>query len=167
MIDQAFSSFREGEKRVSLAARTETFAVIGSTAKLQIKLPQDYILIKDNAVDFEVYRIEKVPEYGDKEASFITIYLGHYPTMLSGEYQLAGLRKPDTEQDFLYNKRLWQNYNDPVRSLILREQLFDVDQIAKGMKVHIAILTNSPKRMEEMSDIVKELEIVNGDAKGK
>jgi hypothetical protein len=161
IVQDAFSSVRHGERLLSIKARVDTAKIRGSNATLQITLPDGYVLTNDNGDDFEVFRIEKLGEYGSNDNTDMLVYFGYYPSMLAHEYQLEDNKTADTKGDFMFRTAVWNNYAKPG-IIYLREQVFDDNHVAPNMKIHIGLTSTKPEGIEELFGIVKKLLIVYG-----
>ena len=155
--EQVLSSFRKGNRRINLNARVDSFFVLGSKNIMQISFPKDYMITVDNAGDFETYNIKKVVAYGDTLDASIIIYFGFHPSLFNGELQLTNFKTPDTDGEFMGQKMQWMNFNDSERKLLLREQVFADDDIGENAKIHIALIANDQKLIDELTLIVKNI----------
>ena len=155
--EQVLSSFRKGTRRINLNSRIDSFFVLGSKNIVQINLPKDYMITVDNAGDFETYNIKKVVAYGDTLDASIIIYFGFHPSLFSAELQLTNFKTRDTDGEFMGQKMQWMNFNDSERKLLLREQVFADDDIGENAKIHIALIANDQKLMNELTLIVKNI----------
>ena len=155
IVEQVFSSFKKGNRRLNLSARTETFKILGTKTLYDIKLPENYIVSVDKKYDFEVFKIKQVSRYGDTEFGDLIIYFGFYPSLVYKEMQLESFRTKDTEGEYMFQKLPWSNYQDKKRNLFVREQVFIDDDIQKNAQNHIAMIASSEKKIEELALIVK------------
>lgn len=155
IVEKVFSSFKKGNRRLNLSERTETFKILGTKTLYTIKLPENYIVSVDKKYDFEVYKVKKVSDYGDKEFGDLIIYFGFYPSPMYRELQMENNKTKDTEGEYMLQKLTWSNYQDKSRNLFLREQIFVDDDIAKNAQNHIAMIASSEKKIEELALIVK------------
>lgn len=155
IVEQVFSSFKKGNRRLNLSARTETFNILGTKTLYSIKLPENYIVSVDKKYDFEVYRIKQVSNYGDKEFGDLIIYFGFYPSPMYKEMELETFKTKDTEGEYMFQKLTWSNYQDKKRNLFLREQIFTDDDIQKNAQNHIAMIASNEEKIEELALIVK------------
>jgi len=159
LTEQVFSSFKKGIRKLKLGARTETVHVLNSKTTMQLSLPKDYMLSVDKKFDFEVYNIRKVTMYGDTMRADLTIYLGFYPSLFNSEFELQKFKKADTNGEFLLQKMKWLNFNDESRNLILREQIIPDDRIQENAQIHIAMISNNQKLIEELTAIVQKINL--------
>jgi hypothetical protein len=157
IVELVIASFRKGNRRLNLDARTETFAVLGTKTQMLVKLPKDYVVILDKKYDFEVYRVRKVTSYGEVDHADLNIYYGFHPSFFNTELDLSKFKEADTPGEFMFQKIHWMNFRDDSRQLILREQLFTDDDIQKDAQIHIGMISNNSKLIEEMTDIIKQL----------
>jgi len=157
ITEKVFSSFRKGNRRLPLFARTETFNVLGTKTKLELKMPSDYIVIIDKKYDFEVYRIKKITDYSEEDRADLNIYFGFHPSYFNTELELTKFKQPDTDGEFMFQKIKWMNFRDDSRSIIVREQMFTDDDIQKDAAIHIAMVSTTPKLIEEMTAIVRQV----------
>lgn len=160
IVQHSFSTIRPGERRVNLDAHTDTFNIMGSKTRLQIKLPENYITQVSQGTDFEVYNINKIAAYGSVEDNSLVVYFGFYPSLFVREYNMEDFKTAQSNSEFMLHSQQWDNYYDAKSQLFLREQIFEDDEIGKGMKIHIAITSNSQKGIDEMAGIVKNLLLV-------
>ena len=155
IVEQVFSSFKKGNRRLNLSARTEAFNILGTKTIYNIKLPENYIVSVDKKYDFEVYKIKQVANYGDTEFGDLIIYFGFHPSPMYKEMELEKFKTKDTEGEYMFQKLTWSNYQDKKRNLFLREQIFTDDDIQKNAQNHIAMIASSEKKIEELALIVK------------
>lgn len=148
IVEQVFSSFKKGNRKLNLSARTETFKILGTKTLYNISLPENYIVSVDKKYDFEIYKIKQVSAYGTKEFGDLIIYFGFYPSLMYKEMQLENFKTKDTECEYMLQKLTWANYQDKSRSLFLREQIFVDDDIQQNAKNHIAMIANSEKKLK-------------------
>ncbi|GAB2843372.1 hypothetical protein [Ferruginibacter profundus] len=153
--EQVFASFKKGKRRLNLSAKTETFNILGTKTLYSIKLPENYIVSVDKKYDFEVYKIKKVSNYGEKEFGDLIIYFGFYPSPMYKEMELENFKTKNTEGEYMLQKLTWSNYQDRKRNLFLREQIFTDDDIQKNAQNHIAMIASSEQKIEELALIVK------------
>ncbi len=157
IAEDVFSTFREGERRVSFAPHIDSFAIMGTKAKIKIYLPQDYITyaaITDK--QFDAYMINRVTSYGDTTETSLMI---NFEFVFLYSIKPKGI-KSTTYGEFMFHVMPWDNYFDTTRSLFEREQLFYDDEIKKGVKIYIAMQSPKAGDIEDMSGIVKNLLIV-------
>lgn len=167
IVKQAFSTFRPGNRTINFHSHVDTLNIMGTTSKAQVKLPENYIIQVDHGEDFEVFNVVKLSPYGSSDGQSMIIYFGFYPSALAKEYQMENFKQPDTNNDFMLHSSKWNNYYDKEHNFALREQIFQDDEIENGMKVHIALTSNNPKAIEELSGIVKNLVIMYGPSPAK
>jgi hypothetical protein len=156
IVENVFSSFKKGKRRFDLKARIETFNILGTKNQYKIKLPENYVVTVDKKYDFEVYKVKQLPLYGDKDFADLIIYYGFYPSLMAKELSLEKFKTNDTQGEFMFQKTNWTNYNDKKRNLFVREQLFQDDDIEKRAQIHIAMISNNNKKIEELAVIIKE-----------
>ena len=149
------SSFQKGSRKLNLQSHIDSFPVLGTKTILKLPLPKDYIVTVDRKYDFEVYKIQKVVGYGDYDYGDLIMYYGFHPSMFSNEYSLEKFKTAATDGEFMFQKFKWENYYDKSRKLLVREQLFQDDDIQKEAQIHLALVSNSSQRIEELSAIVK------------
>jgi len=157
MVDQVFASFRKGGKRLNLSARTETFNVLGTKTQMLLKLPVDYVVTLDKKYDFEVYRVRKLATYGEADHADLNIYYGFHPSMFNTELNLSNFKQADSPGEFMFQKINWMNFKDDSKKIFVREQLFTDDDIQKDAQIHIGMISNNPKLVEELTEIIKQL----------
>lgn len=157
ITEKVFSSFRKGNKRLALHARTESFNVLATKTKMELKLPVNYIVTIDKKYDFEVYRIQKVTDYGEEGRADLNIYFGFHPSYFNEELELAKFKQPETDGEFMFQKIKWMNFRDDSKAMIVREQMFTDDDIQKDAAIHIAMVSTSPALIEEMTAIVRQV----------
>jgi len=155
IVEQVFSSFKIGNRRIDLSARTETFKILDTKTLYHIKLPENYIVSVDKKYDFEVYKIKQVSNYGDNDFGDLIIYFGFHPSPMYKEIELENFKTKDTEGEYMFQKLTWSNYQYKKRNLYLREQIFIDDDIQKDAQNHIAMIASSEKKIEELALIVK------------
>lgn len=77
MRDRLLASLTLGARRASVRARTETLKVAPDQT-FTLRLPDDYMLFREEGPDFIVYRIRNVDRDGTEKASGL-IYFGDHP----------------------------------------------------------------------------------------
>lgn len=157
ITEQVFSSFRKGNRRLNLAARTETYNVLDTKTKMQVALPEDYIITIDKKYDFEVYKVRKVLPYGDTSHADLSIYYGFHPSSFNRAFQLENFKQADTNGEFMLQKMTWLNFKDDSRKLIVREQMFTDDDIQKNAQIHIGMISNNQKLIDELTRITQKI----------
>jgi hypothetical protein len=140
---------------LDLKERIESFTVLGTKSTYNIKLPENYIVTVDKKYDFEVYKVKKVLEYGEKDFADLIIYFGFHPSLLVKELSLEKFKTKDTQGEFMFQKTNWTNYKDTNRNLVIREQVFIDDDIAKDAQIHVAMISNNETKIEELAMIIK------------
>lgn len=157
ITEDVFASFRKGNRRLNLNSRSESFSILGTKNVLQLKLPKDYIVTVDNGHDFEVYRVKKITSYIDTVHAAISIYFGFHPSFFNTQFEIQDANLPGTDGEFMLQKMQWLNFRDDQRGFFLREQLFTEDDIEKNAKVHVGMISNDRKLLDELTIIAKEL----------
>jgi hypothetical protein len=156
IIENVFLSFKKGNKLLNLESRTESFEVLATKTIYSINLPDNYIITVDKKYDFEVYKIKKICNYGDKTFGDIIVYFGFHPSFMYNDMQLENFRTIDTEGEYMQQKLTWLNFEDKKKGLYLREQLFIDDDIRKDVNNHIAMIASNEKIIDELALIVKK-----------
>lgn len=161
LITEIFNSIRLGTRIMDLSARVIRYPYYGSKSRdLVVDLPADHILTSDNAYDFFVYRIKKVPTIGyiGGQAS-LTLYLGRHPRLMMkdlGRSETEAPRIPGT----LFGKSMeWLVVDDNVVHSHIREQIVPIDGEG-GLVAHVAIVGNDPAHVEGMVALAERIMVV-------
>ncbi len=156
LITRTIKTFRKGKRRLNLSARTESFPVLGTATKMELKVPANYVFTIDKKYDFEVYKLTRVTNYGDyNDMSELILYFGFHPSMLNIEMAMDKYKVSDSDGEFMIQKMKWQNFEDTLGGLILREQVFVDDDIQKDAKIHIAMIATKPTYINELTEAIK------------
>ncbi len=158
LTNNVFKTIKEGSRLNNRKARIEKHLIYGTKKKFEFDLPEDYIVQIDQKYDFQVFRIIKFTELSDTTWGSISIYTGNHPSFFHSDY---GFDKYTAMQksDFIGKEVEWFYYADKKRSLYLKEQKIASDNIEKGLLTHIAISSNNPLKVKELSELVSKIKL--------
>ncbi len=158
LTNNVFKTIKEGSRLNNRKARIEKHLIYGTKMKFEFDLPEDYIVQIDQKYDFQVFRIIKFTELSDTTWGSISIYTGNHPSFFYPDY---GFDKQTEMQktDYLSKEIEWYYYADDKRNLYLKEQIITSNNIEKGLLTHIAISSNNPLIIKELSDLVSGIKL--------
>lgn len=155
IVEKTFTSFKKGNRKLNLSARTETFKILETKTTYNIQLPENYIIKIEKKHDFDVLKIMQIYPYGENDFAELFIYFGFDPPLLYKELKLENFRTEDTNGQYILQNLTWTNYKDTKRNLYLREQIFEDNDIQKNAQTLIAMIAHTEKRIEDLALIVK------------
>lgn len=158
LTERIFSSLTVGNRTNPLKARKEKVNIFGTEKSFEIEIPENYAVTVDQKYDFQVIKFQKYVNFGDTNWINLTIYTGHHPSFFSSDY---GFDEPQkTEQsEFLEEKVKWLYYEDQKKSIYLKEQKIPCDAIEEELIVHIAMISNSPQSIAELTTIIGQIQL--------
>jgi hypothetical protein len=160
LSERVFSTLTKGNRRLNLKQRTETLPIFQGEKKFSIKLPEGYAVTKDKMVDFEVLKFQKIKEMSDSNWVSLTIYTGHYPSYFFPEYEFVESQAEKPTSKFLGNDIQWLSFKNTDKQFYLKEQQIPGDRIEKGLIVHIAMLSNNPQGIAELTRIIENITVI-------
>jgi hypothetical protein len=160
LTENVFSTLTKGNRKLNFKARIEKVPIFfDSKKKFNIVLSEGYIITKNSQYDFEVLNIQKVRDIADTNWFSLTIYTGNHPSYFYGEYDFDKSSAIKTDGQFLNKKIVWLNFKNDEEQFYLKEQQIPIDQIAKGLIAHIAMLGNSQESINELTKLIENIEI--------
>lgn len=160
LITDIFNSLRPGTRVMDLSAHVVRFPFYGSqTQELVIDLPAGHVITTDDAYDFFVYRIRKVPILGEEGGqAAITLYLGHHPSLMLkdlGRSEAGVPRKPGT----LFGKPMeWLVVDDEESHTHIQEQIVPMDDEG-DLVAHVAVVGNDPEQVKMMVSLAERIKV--------
>jgi hypothetical protein len=87
------------------------------------------------------------------------VYVGDYPQFMYMDYGLDARTATNEPGRFLDSDVQWMVFQDNMLRFFLKEQVMPRDDISKGTKVHIAMLTNYMGLMKELEGIEETIRL--------
>lgn len=162
IVNDVFNSYMRGGRLLNLKARTETFSLLTTKSKLSLKIPNNYFVAIDKNKDRDVLTIKKMFSYDNQAFSEMIVYFGTEPNLLAKGMKIDSFKVVKPNDTNKYKNITWNNYFDKSKSFYLREQVFGEALIKKGLKNHIAMMSNKESYIEELNLIVRSWVIKYG-----
>jgi hypothetical protein len=159
LSETIFNTLTKGPRKLMYSERTESYSILGGKKSLRIKVPQGYIITKDSKYDFEVLQFQKVKDISDTTWQRLTVYMGNYPSYFYGEYDFTENDAQKISGQFNGKNVEWMNFKNVEKRLYLKEQKIPGDSIEKGLILHIAMLGNNSKMIEELTQLVENIQV--------
>jgi hypothetical protein len=159
LSERVFSSLSKGSRKLNSKARTETWPIYEGKKKFSIAVPNGYIITKDAKYDFEVLKFHKLSEIGDTGFVSLIIYTGHHPSYFYTEQGFSSTQAEKIKGSFLDKKMEWLSFKDDKRKLYIKEQQVPYDKIGESTIIHVAMLSDKPEAIAELSSIVDHIKI--------
>lgn len=161
LSEKVFSSFTKGNRKYNFKARTEVLPIFDGKKNFKIELPNGFVVNKDKKYDFEVLKFQQVKDFSDTNWVSLTIYTGNHPSYFYGEYDLDESKSEKVKGQFLEQNLEWMYFKDSDKHFYLKEQKIPSDKIEEGLVVHIAMLSNQPKSIDELTKIIENIKLIN------
>lgn len=161
LSEKVFSSFTKGNRKYNFKARTEVLPIFDGKKNFKIELPNGFVVNKDKKYDFEVLKFQQVKDFSDNNWVSLTIYTGNHPSYFYGEYDLDESKSEKVKGQFLEQNVEWMYFKDSDKHFYLKEQKIPSDKIEEGLVVHIAMLSNQPKSIDELTKIIENIKLIN------
>jgi len=159
LSENVFSTLTKGSRKLNFQARTEKLPIFDGKKKFSIALPDGYVITKDKGYDFEVFKLQKIRDIADTNWLSLTIYTGYHPSYFYREYNFDKSSAIKTNGRFLNKKVIWLNFKNMEKQLFLKEQQILINQIEKGLIVHIAMLGNNQKMIDELTELIENIKL--------
>lgn len=157
LSERVFASLSKGSRNLNSRARTETWPVYDGAKKFNITVPNGYVITKDAKYDFEVLKFHKLTEIGDTGFVSLIVYTGHHPSYFYTEQGFSSTQAETIKGNFLDKKVEWLYFRDDTRKFYIKEQQIPYDKISEGTILHVAMLSDDPKSINELSAIVDKM----------
>jgi len=158
LTERVFSTMTIGKRTNPLKARKEKVSIFGTEKSFELNIPENYSITVDQKYDFQVIKFQKYVNFGDTNWIRLTIYTGHHPSFFNQDYGF------DTYQEiqksaFLGKEVDWFYYENKAESIYLKEQKIPSDAIEKGLIVHVAMISNSPQSLADLTKIIEQIQL--------
>jgi hypothetical protein len=161
LSEKVFSSFTKGNRKYNFKARTEVLPIFDGKKNFKIELPIGFVVNKDKKYDFEVLKFQQVKDFSDTNWVSLTMYTGNHPSYFYGEYDLDESKSEKVKGQFLEQNLEWMYFKDSDKHFYLKEQKIPSDIIEEGLVVHIAMLSNQPKSIDELTKVIENIKLIN------
>jgi hypothetical protein len=159
LTEKVFNTLTRGKRKLVYQARTENFPIPGGKKSLSVKVPQGYVITKDAKYDFEVLHFEKVKDIADTTWRSLTLYMGHHPSYFYTEYEFDENDAEKVLGHFIGQKVEWLNFKNTENRLYLKEQKIPGGSIEEGLLLHIAMLGDNPRAIDELTRIIEDIKV--------
>ncbi len=161
LSEKIFSSLTKGKRKLNFSARTEILPIFEGTKNFKIELPNGFVVTKDKKYDFEVLKFQQVKDFSDTNWVSLTIYTGYHPSYFYGEYDFDERNLDKVKGQFLDQNIEWLYFKNSEKQFYLKEQKIPSNKIEKGLIVHIAMLSNQTKSIEELTKIIENIKLTD------
>ncbi len=158
LTTRVFQTLATGTRTNNRAARLETVQVFDNK-KLLVPLPADYTVTVDQKYDFQVIRFQRYALFGTDEEGTFLLYIGHHPSFFYGEFGFKAAQAQTVAGTFLDKPVSMMQFHDEARKTYIREQQVPGDAIAKGLVLHLGMLSPSPAQLNEFSAIAAGIKV--------
>ena len=158
--EQVFGTLAAGDRLIPLEARTQEMPVLTTDYSLKFHIPENHTISVDQKYDFQVVYLHRFRPYEDSIWVNLTIYSGYYPSLHYKDYGFSAADATYIKSAFLGEEVGWLYFENRPYQVFLKEQLIPADHIANGMQFHVAMTSNSPRAIVELSQIVEQLELI-------
>jgi len=160
LTENVFNTIEKGIRVNERKERVEKHKIFGTKKYFEFILPENFIIEIDQKYDFQVFKIKKYTKFGSDDFQNITIYSGFHPSFFHSEYGFDGYTELQ-KSNFLGGDVEWFYFADTERNLYLKEQKIPSDEIDEGLITHIAITSNKPECITELSKIIEGIKLIN------
>src|SRR6185312_2583236 len=122
-------------------------------------LPVNYCITVDQKYDFQVFKLHRFRSFVDSAWADMMVYVGDYPQYAYMDYGLDANSAKKEPGKVLGAEMEWMTFQDNVLNFFLKEQIVPYDDLAKGTKVHVAMLTNYMGLMKELQGIEETMKL--------
>jgi hypothetical protein len=156
---KVFQTLEKGERRNNLKPRDEKRLLMDTTKSFIFHLPANYCITEDKKYDFQVFKLHRFRSFTDSVWANMMVYVGDYPQFMYMDYGLDARTATNEPGRFLDSDVQWMVFQDNMLRFFLKEQVMPRDDISKGTKVHIAMLTNYMGLMKELEGIEETIRL--------
>ena len=160
LTENIFNTLLKGDRRVDLSPHEEVYKLPGRSESLQIKLPKNYAVTVDEKYDFVVYKLNRYTDVMDTTYTSLTLYVGSFPTYFHKEYGLAETDAKKVKGKMFQMDVDWLYFEDISAPFFLKEQFVPLDELEKGLVMHVAMIANQRKLVDELTGIVNSIRVV-------
>jgi hypothetical protein len=160
LSEKVFSTIQKGSRTVNYKARTETLPILEGKKKFSIPLPEGFIVTKDKKYDFEVLNFKKVEDISDTSWVSLTIYIGHHPSYFYNEYNFDESNSEKIKGSFLGKPVEWLSFKNTEQQFYLKEQKIQSPTIEEELIIHIAMLGNNQKGIDELTKLIEKVKLI-------
>jgi hypothetical protein len=161
MTENVFSTLTKGTRKNDLEARQEKLTIFGTDKAFTFDLPVNYCITADQQYDFQVFKFHKYKDYADTNWTQMIIYNGNYPSVIYRDYGLSESDGKKISGTFLNNNVDWLYFDISKEGMFDKEQLISCDNIEKGLIVHIAMLSDQEKSIDDMTKIAESIKLTD------
>ena len=163
LTENVFSSLTKGTRKNNLGARQEKLKIYQTNKAFTVDLPANYCTKVEQEYGFHAFRFIKYQTYADINWIELKIYYVQYPsiTILPDDTPLS---KNDGREisGFFLNKTIdWLYFYLSEEGLFLKEQKISCDNIKKGLIVHIKMLSNQEKTIDDLTKIAESIKLTD------
>jgi hypothetical protein len=159
LTENVFKTLTSGTRTVNRASRQEKLSIFGTDKSLTFNLPADYCITVDRQYDFQVFKLHKFQYYTDADWIQLIIYVGDFPSLVYKDYDLSESDGKKIKGMFLDKQINWLFFDISKKGLYDKEQVIACDHIAKGLKVHISMMSNQQKSLDGLTKIVEAIQV--------
>lgn len=161
LTEKVFQSLEKGSRIINRSAKQQKIKIEGTNKSFTFNLPPNYFINVDRQYDFQVFKIHKYESLNDTTWQQLIIYSGNHPSPVYYDYGLTEKDAKRIKGKFLNKSVDWLNFFVAAENFIDKEQLIPSDNIGKGFIIHIAMMSNQQKRIDELTKIVETIQLTN------
>lgn len=161
LTENVFSTLIKGTRKNNRGTRQEKHTIFGSDKAFLFDLPTNYFITVDQQYDFQVFKLHKYQTYADTNWMQLIIYNGHHPSVVYKDYRLSESDGKKIDGTFLNKKIDWLFFNITQEGMYDKEQKISCDNIEKGTIVHIAMLSNQIKSIDDLTKIIESIKLTD------
>ena len=158
VAETVFSTAKPGIRTLPRTARSAEFKLTGGH-KITFAIPADYSLTRDAKYDFEVFKFQHYQPWTDTTWRQLIIYVGSHPSMVHRDLDLTPNDARKEVGTFLTRPVEWLTFSVPRRPLVLKEQCIPADDIRKGLIFHVAMLSDQPATLADLTRLVEAIKL--------
>lgn len=160
LTEKIFSSITKGDRVNLLNARTETLPTLNDKHKIVFKIPANYCVTIDKKYDFQVYKFHKFQTFAESsDFQQLIIYTGFYPSDVYKDFELTVNDAKTVKGKFLGQPVEWLQFDVKSQGLIDKEQKFPADNIENGLIIHVAMIGNNQKIIDDLTKIAEDVQL--------
>ncbi|HYV94852.1 MAG TPA: hypothetical protein VE978_23965 [Chitinophagales bacterium] len=159
LTENVFSTLTKGTRTNKRTARQESLSILGGKKSFTFNIPADYCITTDQQYDFQVYKFHKYQNFSDTNWIQLIIYTGFYPSPVYKDYSLSESDGKKVEGKFLGKNISWLVFDISKEGFIDKEQKIPCNNIEKNLIVHVAMLSNQQKSIDDLTKIVEQIKL--------
>jgi len=156
-----FETLQIGSRVPHRKATAEKVNIWGTKMNFELTVPRDYNVTVDRKVDFQVIGFHRFTDFADTTWQELTIYTGNFPWK---DYKHYGFNEDSAKSvpDVFINKPIsWMMFMDKVKPVFVKEQKIPLEPGDGGLLVHIGMVSDKLKMVDELTDIVRTIKLEN------